>query len=60
MDSYDLADKIKKYWCALYSHNSGEINKPAQVVKAKVKVNGEYKTVTHVHITQDFIELDIE
>jgi hypothetical protein len=60
MDAYDVAEKIKKYWCALYSHNSGEIIKPTQPVKVRVKVDGEYRTVTHVSITQDFIELEIE
>lgn len=60
MDAYDIADKIKKYWCALYSHNSGEIAKPTQPVKVCVKIGEEYRIVTRVSINQDFIELETE
>ena len=48
MDAYDVAEKIKKYWCALYSHNSGEITKPTQPVKVRVKVDGESVSYTHL------------
>ncbi len=61
MDAYDIADKIKKYWAALYPKNSGEISK----TKAKIRVcvydpEEGFKDVVGVRIYDDFIELRLE
>jgi hypothetical protein len=49
LDAYEISDKIKKYWSALYPKNSGEINK----AKKQIKVIG-------VHIQEDMIELELD
>lgn len=62
MDAYDIAEKIKKYWMALYPKNSGEIHKTLKVVKVVVMTPEGYREVRGVIINDDKIELvlDIE
>jgi hypothetical protein len=33
LDAYEISDKIKKYWCALYPKNSGELSKQKNLLK---------------------------
>ena len=60
MDAYDLAEKIKKYWAAIYPKNSGEINKPLKRVKVIVNTLEGYREVVGIHITGDMIELELD
>jgi len=61
MDAYDIADKIKKYWAALYPKNSGEISKTRAKIRVCVYVPEEgFKDVVGVRIYDDFIELRLE
>ena len=61
MDAYDISDKIKKYWMALFPKNSGELTK----TKTKVRVcvydpETGFRDVVGVKINDDFIELILE
>ena len=61
MDAYDISDKIKKYWMALFPKNSGELAK----TKTKVRVcvydpETGFRDVVGVKINDDFIELILE
>jgi hypothetical protein len=60
IDAYEIADKIKKYWCALYPKNSGEISKKDKHVKVVVITDRGCQEVVGVHITDDFIQLELE
>ncbi len=60
IDAYEISDKIKKYWCALYPKNSGEINKTKKFVKVVVMTNEGYREVVGVHIQDDFIQLELD
>jgi hypothetical protein len=60
MDAYDISDKIKKYWCALYPKNSGEIHKTLKKVKVVVLTPEGYREVVGVHITDEMIELELD
>ena len=61
MDAYDISDKIKKYWAALYPKNSGELNKTSSKIRVCVydPENG-FRDVVGVRIFDDFIELKLE
>lgn len=60
MDAYDISDKIKKYWCALYPKNSGEMPKPKRVIKVIVNTPEGYREVVGVYINEDRIELVLD
>lgn len=60
MDAYDISDKIKKYWCALYPKNSGEINKTKSKVRVVINTAEGYREVVGVHIQEDMIELELD
>jgi hypothetical protein len=60
LDAYEISDKIKKYWCALYPKNSGEINKTKKQVKVVVMTDEGYREVVGVHIQDDFIQLELD
>ncbi len=60
LDAYEISDKIKKYWCALYPKNSGEINKAKKFIKVVVMTNEGYREVVGVHIQDDFIQLELD
>ena len=60
MDAYDISDKIKKYWCALYPKNSGEINKDKKRVRVVINTVEGYREVVGVHIQDDMIELELD
>jgi hypothetical protein len=60
MDAYDISDKIKKYWCALYPKNSGEMPKPKSVIKVVVNTHEGYREVVGVYINEDKIELVLD
>jgi hypothetical protein len=61
MDAYDVADKIKKYWAALYPKNSGELSKANAKIRVCVYDPEEgFKDVVGVRIYDDFIELRLE
>lgn len=60
MDAYDLSDKIKKYWCAVYPKNSGEIVKNKTKVRVVVNTTEGYREVVGVHINDDMIELELD
>ena len=60
MDAYDLANKISKYWAALYPKHSGEIHKTLKPVKVLVMTNEGYREVKGVHIQDNFIQLELD
>ena len=60
MDAYDISDKIKKYWCALYPKASGEMPKPKHKVRVVINTPEGYREVVGVHIQQDMIELELD
>jgi hypothetical protein len=60
MDAYDISDKIKKYWMALYPKNSGEMPKPKVDIKVIVNTTEGYREVTGVYINEDKIELILD
>ena len=60
MDAYDISDKIKKYWCAVYPKNSGEINKAKSKVKVVINTPEGYREVVGVHIQDGMIELELD
>lgn len=60
MDAYDISDKIKKYWCALYPKNSGEISKPKSEVKVVVHTEHGFREVVGVYINENKIELTLD
>ena len=60
MDAYDISDKVRKYWCALYPKNSGEMPKSKAKVKVVINTNEGYREVVGVHITDDMIELELD
>ncbi len=60
MDAYDISDKNKKYWCALYPKKSGEIHKTLKKVKVVISTPEGYREVVGVHITEDMIELEMD
>ncbi len=60
MDAYDIANKIQKYWAALYPKNSGEIHKTLKKVRVVVNTPDGYREVVGVHIQEDMIELEMD
>ena len=60
MDAYDISDKIKKYWCAVYPKNSGEITKAKSKVKVVISTPEGYREVVGVHIQDGMIELELD
>ena len=60
MDAYDISDKVRKYWCALYPKNSGEMPKSKAKVKVVINTIEGYREVVGVHITDDMIELELD
>ena len=60
MDAYDISDKIKKYWCALYPKNSGEITKTKSKVSVVVHTEEGYREVVGVCIVEDKILLRLD
>lgn len=60
LDAYEISDKIKKYWCALYPKSSGELSKKNKFVKVVVMTDEGYREVVGVHITDDFIQLELD
>ena len=60
MDAYDIADKIKKYWCAVVPKNSGEITKINKKVRVVVSTDEGYREVVGVYIKDDMIELTLD
>ena len=60
MDAYDLSDKMKKYWAALYPKNSGEFYKPKHKVRVIISTPEGYREVVGIHIQDDMIELELD
>jgi len=60
MDAYDIADKIKKYWCAVVPKNSGELTKTNKKIKVVINTQDGYREVVGVHITDNMIELELD
>ena len=60
MDAYDISDKIKKYWAALYPKNSGEMPKPKREIKVIVNTEYGYREVVGVYINDERIELKLD
>lgn len=60
IDAYEISDKIKKYWCALYPKNSGELSKHKKFIKVVVMTDEGYREVVGVHIQDDFIQLELD
>lgn len=60
MDAYDISDKIKKYWAALYPKASGEMPKPKRTVRVVINTPEGYREVVGVHIQDDMIELELD
>jgi hypothetical protein len=60
LDAYEISEKIKKYWCALYPKSSGEIVKQKKHIKVVVMTDEGYREVVGVHITDDFIQLELD
>jgi hypothetical protein len=60
MDAYDLADKLKKYWAALYPKNSGELPKSKKKIRVVINTHEGYREVVGVHIQDDVIELELD
>jgi hypothetical protein len=60
MDAYELSEKMKKYWMALYPKNSGEIHKTLKAVKVIVMTPEGYREVTGILINGDKIELVLD
>jgi len=60
MDAYDISEKIKKYWAALYPKASGEIRKPKATIKVVVNTPEGYREVVGVYINDERIELVLD
>lgn len=60
MDAYDISDKIKKYWAAIYPKSSGELNKTKQEIKVVVNTEYGYREVVGVQIVNGVIELILD
>lgn len=60
MDAYDIANKIQKYWAALYPKHSGEMPKPKTKVRVVINTPEGYREVVGVHIQDDMIELELD
>lgn len=60
MDAYDISEKMKKYWMALYPKDSGSISKSKKQIKVVVNTAEGYREVVGVHIQDDVIELELD
>lgn len=60
MDAYDIANKIQKYWMALFPKNSGEITKARDPIKVCVMTEYGLREVKAVKIQEDFIQLVLD
>ena len=60
MDAYDLSDKMKKYWAALYPKASGELPKPKHKVRVVINTPEGYREVVGIHIQDGMIELELD
>lgn len=60
MDAYDISDKIKKYWMALYPKHSGEMPKLRKEIKVVVLTEYGYREVVGVKISEELIELQLD
>jgi hypothetical protein len=60
MDAYEISDKIKKYWMALFPKNSGEIVKTKDKIKVIVLTDDGYREVRGVVINDQHIELILD
>jgi hypothetical protein len=60
LDAYEISDKIKKYWCALYPKNSGELLKTKTRVMVVVNTSEGLREVVGVHIVDDKIQLELD
>ena len=60
MDAYEISDKMKKYWMALYPKNSGELPKSKEHIKVVVNTPEGYREVRGVHIQDGMIELELD
>jgi hypothetical protein len=60
MDAYDISDKIKKYWCAIYPKDSGLLAKSKRKVMVLVNTEYGYREVVGVEIVDDKIILNLE
>ena len=60
MDAYDISDKIKKYWMALYPKHSGVPPKPTTTIKVVVNTEYGYREVVGVQIVNGSIELELD
>lgn len=60
MDAYEISDKIKKYWCALYPKSSGEISKSKAKIRVIVHTDDGFREVVGVRITDDMIQLVLD
>jgi hypothetical protein len=60
LDAYEISDKIKKYWCAMYPKNSGEITKPKNKIMVVVNTSDGIREVVGVHIVDDKIQLELD
>jgi hypothetical protein len=60
MDAYDISDKIKKYWAALFPKDSGSGRMPKAQIKVVVNTEYGYREVVGVYIKDDKIELVLD
>jgi hypothetical protein len=60
MDAYDIADKIKKYWMALYPKHSGVLPNPTSKIKVVVSTEYGYREVVGIQIVNGCIELELD
>ena len=60
MDAYDISEKLKKYWMALYPKDSGAISKSKAPIKVVINTPEGYREVVGIHIQDDMIELELD
>lgn len=60
MDAYDIAQKVMKYWMALYPKNSGELPKSKVPIKVVVLTSEGYREVVGVRINEELIVLELD
>lgn len=60
MDAYDISDKIKKYWAALFPKDSGSGRLSRTAIKVVVNTEYGYREVVGVYIKDDKIELVLD
>jgi hypothetical protein len=60
MDAYDIADKIKNCWMALYPKHSGVLPNPTTKIKVLVSTEYGYREVVGVKIVDGSIELELD